>query len=836
MSSGGLQVPSTMVEKLNESRGDTIAQEMVKVFQFERRNIIFNKDSKFSVSSLRRRLPSRSTSETGSYDSGLNNSKSVFKPRQPVYLATFNVRSLKQAGRQMAVARMLDSLCIDVCCLSETRMQDASTVIELTAPSLSSRFRLHTSGDAEAAVAGYATFAMSSKEAASGQTGRDEDPQSPTVMSNSSQVTLTEFGGNEAPYVDSSEHGTYTSRLMPTSSQIDSDGASSYKSRDKRRSSVKIDRRVYVQQHTASLSSISTEQDDSSYTGSSSEDEEDSPQRENPRERWLKPASRPTNSRGFNDFCVQKIRRASFGLREIEIAEQAPLSAVMNFDHLLQVISYTQCILFHFSIFISSEMPALVNLRKRAKDDQPLKGAQILGCTHVTAHTAVLLETLVVLGAQVRWCACNIYSTQNEVAAALAEKGYAIYAWKGESEEDFWWCIDQCIKHDSWLPNVVLDDGGDLTHRLHKEYPDLLSGVRGIVEESVTGVHRLYQYVKAGTLRVPAMNVSDSINKSKFDNYYLCKESVVDALKRTTDMMISGKTVLVCGYGEVGKGVCHALKGIGAFVCITEIDPICALQARLSGVMRALTNDDCATISFFSPPSMDGYRVVKIEEVIRSVDVVITCTGNKSVVTRAHMDSMKNGCVVCNMGHSNTEIDVRSLQTPDLTWERVRSQVDHVIWMDGKRIVLIAEGRLANLSCSTVPSIVISVSASTQIFHVFLFQALALIELYNAPPGRYKNDVYLLPKKMDEYVATLHLSLFNARLTELTDDQAKYLGVNKTGPFKPSNYRDVHFVIIVQIFVMLSDPFVFLHLFAATNSRDSVDPMRTYVFRLGACI
>ncbi|OON20425.1 adenosylhomocysteinase, partial [Opisthorchis viverrini] len=675
------------------------------------------------------------------------------------------------------------------------------------------------------------------EEAASGQTGRDEDPQSPTVMSNSSQVTLTEFGGNEAPYVDSSEHGTYTSRLMPTSSQIDSDGASSYKSRDKRRSSVKIDRRVYVQQHTASLSSISTEQDDSSYTGSSSEDEEDSPQRENPRERWLKPASRPTNSRGFNDFCVQKIRRASFGLREIEIAEQ--------------------------------EMPALVNLRKRAKDDQPLKGAQILGCTHVTAHTAVLLETLVVLGAQVRWCACNIYSTQNEVAAALAEKGYAIYAWKGESEEDFWWCIDQCIKHDSWLPNVVLDDGGDLTHRLHKEYPDLLSGVRGIVEESVTGVHRLYQYVKAGTLRVPAMNVSDSINKSKFDNYYLCKESVVDALKRTTDMMISGKTVLVCGYGEVGKGVCHALKGIGAFVCITEIDPICALQA-----------------------SMDGYRVVKIEEVIRSVDVVITCTGNKSVVTRAHMDSMKNGCVVCNMGHSNTEIDVRSLQTPDLTWERVRSQVDHVIWMDGKRIVLIAEGRLANLSCSTVPSIVISVSASTQ--------ALALIELYNAPPGRYKNDVYLLPKKMDEYVATLHLSLFNARLTELTDDQAKYLGVNKTGPFKPSNYRhwrssnctmphlavtrmmsifyrkrwvdeyvatlhlslfnarlteltddqakylgvnktgpfkpsnyrDVHFVIIVQIFVMLSDPFVFLHLFAATNSRDSVDPMRTYVFRL----
>ncbi|KAF8567805.1 hypothetical protein P879_03461 [Paragonimus westermani] len=467
--------------------------------------------------------------------------------------------------------------------------------------------------------------------------------------------------------------------------------------------------------------------DSASYTGSSSEnEEEESQQRENPRERWLKPAGRATNSRGFTDFCVQKIRQASFGRREIEIAEQ--------------------------------EMPGLVALRTRAKDDQPLKGAKVLGCTHVTAHTAVLLETLVVLGAQVRWCACNIYSTQNEVAAALAEKGYSIYAWKGESEEDFWWCVDRCINQDGWTPNVVLDDGGDLTHRLHKEHPELLSGVRGIVEESVTGVHRLYQYVKAGTLCVPAMNVSDSITKSKFDNYYLCKESIVDALKRTTDMMISGKAVLVCGYGEVGKGVSHALKGIGAFVCVTETDPVCALQA-----------------------CMDGYRVVKTEDVIRSVDVVITCTGNKSVITRAHMDSMKNGCVVCNMGHSNTEIDVRSLQTPDLTWERVRSQVDHVIWMDGKRIVLIAEGRLANLSCSTVPSIVVSVSASTQ--------ALALIELYNAPTGRYKNDVYLLPKKMDEYVATLHLPLFNARLTDLTDEQAKYLGVNKTGPFKPSNYR-----------------------------------------------
>ncbi|CAH8536454.1 unnamed protein product [Schistosoma guineensis] len=467
--------------------------------------------------------------------------------------------------------------------------------------------------------------------------------------------------------------------------------------------------------------------DSASYTGSSSDDDdEESQQRENPKERYLKPGLRAVNSRGFNDFCVQKIRQASFGRREIEIAEQ--------------------------------EMPGLMALRKRAKTDQPLKGAKILGCTHVTAHTAVLLETMVCLGAQVRWCACNIYSTQNEVAAALAESGVPIYAWKGETEEDFWWCINRCISAEGWIPNVVLDDGGDLTHQLHKNYKELLSGICGIVEESVTGVHRLYQYVKSGTLGVPAMNISDSITKSKFDNFYLCKESIVDSLKRTTDMMISGKTVLVCGYGEVGKGVCQALRGLGAFVCISEIDPICALQA-----------------------CMDGYRVVKIDEVIRSVDIVVTCTGNKGVITRAHMDQMKNGCVVCNMGHSNTEIDVRSLQTPDLTWERVRSQVDHVIWMDGKRIVLIAEGRLANLSCSTVPSIVVSVSASTQI--------LALIELYNAPAGRYKNDVYLLPKKMDEYVATLHLPLFNGRITELTDEQARYLGVNKTGPFKPSNYK-----------------------------------------------
>ncbi|CAH8504780.1 unnamed protein product [Schistosoma turkestanicum] len=553
--------------------------------------------------------------------------------------------------------------------------------------------------------------------------------QSDQLVFTSSQVTLKAFGSNNSGEVSTDDLPKLCapgSRLIPAESLTNSDSTSSYKSREKRRSSVLIDKRAYHQNQHPSLSSISSGQDDSSYTGSSSDDEEESQQHESPKERYLKPGLRAVNSRGFNDFCVQKIRQASFGRREIEIAEQ--------------------------------EMPGLMALRKRAKTDQPLKGAKILGCTHVTAHTAVLLETMVCLGAQVRWCACNIYSTQNEVAAALAESGFPVYAWKGETEEDFWWCINRCICAEGWIPNAVLDDGGDLTHQLHKNYKELLSGICGIVEESVTGVHRLYQYVKSGTLGVPAMNISDSITKSKFDNFYLCKESIVDSLKRTTDMMISGKTVLVCGYGEVGKGVCQALRGLGAFVCISEIDPICALQA-----------------------CMDGYRVVKIDEVIRSVDIVVTCTGNKGVITRAHMDQMKNGCVVCNMGHSNTEIDVRSLQTPDLTWERVRSQVDHVIWMDGKRIVLIAEGRLANLSCSTVPSIVVSVSACTQI--------LALIELYNAPAGRYKSDVYLLPKKMDEYVATLHLPLFNGRITELTDEQARYLGVNKTGPFKPSNYK-----------------------------------------------
>ncbi|XP_052779845.1 S-adenosylhomocysteine hydrolase-like protein 1 isoform X1 [Mya arenaria] len=494
----------------------------------------------------------------------------------------------------------------------------------------------------------------------------------------------------------------------------------------RKRHSVQLDRRVSQQlldttkfdRRSSNASSCSRSGDSlSSYTGSSSEEEDEA----NPRDKQQK------NSKGSTDFCVKNIDHAAFGRREIEIAEQ--------------------------------EMPGLMALRKRAESDKPpLQGAKIIGCTHITAQTAVLIETMVHLGASVRWAACNIYSTQNEVAAALAESGFPIFAWKGESEEDFWWSIDKCINADGWQPNMILDDGGDATHLMLKRYPALFNMVKGLVEESVTGVHRLYQLSKSGKLTVPAMNVNDSVTKTKFDNLYSCRESILDALKRTTDIMFGGKQVLVLGYGEVGKGVTSALKGLGAIVMVTEIDPICALQA-----------------------SMEGFRVVRIEEVVKNIDVAITCSGNKNVISRAHMDRMKTGCIVCNMGHSNTEIDVNSLRTPDLTWEKVRSQVDHIIWPDGKRIILIAEGRLVNLSCSSVPSFVVSITAVTQ--------ALALIELFNAPAGRYKQDVYLLPKKMDEYVALLHLPTFDAHLTELSDEQAKYLGLSKTGPFKPNYYR-----------------------------------------------
>ncbi|XP_078805006.1 S-adenosylhomocysteine hydrolase-like protein 1 isoform X5 [Oryzias latipes] len=432
------------------------------------------------------------------------------------------------------------------------------------------------------------------------------------------------------------------------------------------------------------------------------------------------------NSKGFSDFCIKNIKQADFGRKEIEIAQQ--------------------------------EMPALMILRKRTAGEKPLAGANVVGCTHITAQTAVLIETLSALGAQCRWSACNIFSTQNAVAAALAEGGISVFAWKGESEDDFWWCIDQCVAADRWQPNLILDDGGDMTHWIYKKHPALFKKLKGIVEESVTGVYRLYQLSKKGKLCIPTMNVNDSVTKQKFDNLYCCKESIVDGLKRTTDVMIGGKQVVVCGYGEVGKGSCASLKALGAIVYVTEVDPICALQA-----------------------CMDGFRVITLTEIIRQVDMVITCTGNKNIVGREHFDKMKSGCIVCNMGHSNTEIDLTSLQTTELKWQRVRPHVDHIIWPDGKRVILLAEGRLLNLSCSTVPSFVLSITATTQ--------ALALIELYNAPDGRYNQDIYLLPKKMDEYVASLHLPTFDAHLTELTDDQAKYLGISKYGPFKPNYYR-----------------------------------------------
>jgi len=436
------------------------------------------------------------------------------------------------------------------------------------------------------------------------------------------------------------------------------------------------------------------------------------------------------NSRGFSDFAVRRIKHAQYGRREIEIAEQ--------------------------------EMPGLIALRRRAESDKPLQGAKVVGCTHITAQTAVLIETLIRLGAQVRWCACNIFSTQNEVAAALAEESIPIFAWKGETDDDFWWCIKKAIGGDQgWQPNMILDDGGDLTHYCHKHYSTLFSTIRGIVEESVTGVHRLYQMCRTQTLTVPAMNVNDSVTKTKFDNLYLCRESIIDAIKRCTDIMFGGKQVVVCGYGEVGKGCCSALRGMGCFVYVTEIDPICALQA-----------------------CMEGYKVVRLEEVIKQVDILVTASGSKNTITRESLDKLKNGVIVCNMGHSNTEIDISFLRDPsqsDLQVERVRTNVDHVIWPNGKRIVLIAEGRIMNLCCSSVPSFVVSITAATQ--------ALALIELYNAPANRYKCDVYLLPKKMDEYVASLHLPAFDAHLTELTDEQCKYLGINKAGPFKPNYYR-----------------------------------------------
>jgi adenosylhomocysteinase len=404
-----------------------------------------------------------------------------------------------------------------------------------------------------------------------------------------------------------------------------------------------------------------------------------------------------------------------------------------------------------------TEMPGLMALRTEFGATKPLKGARIAGCLHMTIQTAALIETLIALGAEVRWSSCNIFSTQDHAASAIAAAGIPVFAWKGESEEEYWWCVEQTlIGPNGWTPNLLLDDGGDLTQIIHQKHPQLLSSIKGVSEETTTGVARLYEMAKQGQLKIPAINVNDAVTKSKFDNLYGCRESLLDGLKRATDVMIAGKVALILGYGDVGKGCAQALRGQGASVLIAEIDPICALQA-----------------------AMEGYRVVTLDEVAEQVDIVVTATGNFHVVTHEHMKRMRNQAILCNIGHFDSEIDIQSLK--QYKWENIKPQVDHVIFPDGKRIIVLAEGRLVNLGCATGhPSFVMSAS--------FTNQVLAQIELFlNA--SQYENEVYVLPKLLDEKVARLHLGRIGAKLTVLTTEQAKYLGVNKNGPYKPEMYR-----------------------------------------------
>ncbi|TDJ14189.1 MAG: adenosylhomocysteinase [Gammaproteobacteria bacterium] len=404
-----------------------------------------------------------------------------------------------------------------------------------------------------------------------------------------------------------------------------------------------------------------------------------------------------------------------------------------------------------------TEMPGLMTTREEYGTSKPLTGARIAGCLHMTIQTAVLMETLIALGAEIRWSSCNIFSTQDHAAAAMAEAGIPVFAWKGESEEEFLWCIDQTIfGPDGWRPNMILDDGGDLTIIMHEKYGDLLKDVRGISEETTTGVKRLHDMVKDGTLACPAINVNDSVTKSKFDNLYGCRESLVDGIKRATDVMIAGKTAVVCGYGDVGKGCAQSLRGLGATVWITEIDPICALQA-----------------------AMEGFRVVTMEQAAPDADIFVTATGNAGVITHDHMLRMKNEAIVCNIGHFDAEIDIAALRKHE--WVNIKPQVDHVVFEDGKRIILLAEGRLVNLGCATGhPSFVMSNS--------FTNQVLAQIELWQNPKN-YAKQVYVLPKHLDEKVARLHLKKLGVSLTELTPEQSEYIGVPKEGPFKPEHYR-----------------------------------------------
>ena len=404
-----------------------------------------------------------------------------------------------------------------------------------------------------------------------------------------------------------------------------------------------------------------------------------------------------------------------------------------------------------------TEMPGLMALREEFKGQKPLDGVRLTGCLHMTIQTAVLIETLADLGADIRWSSCNIFSTQDHAAAAIAASGVPVFAWKGESEEEYWWCVEQTIAGpDGWAPNMILDDGGDLTQILHDKYPDLMKNIKGLSEETTTGVKRLYDMQKDGSLACPAFNVNDSVTKSKFDNLYGCRESLVDGIKRATDVMIAGKVAVVCGYGDVGKGCAQSLRGLGATVFITEIDPICALQA-----------------------AMEGYRVVEFDDICDQVDIVVTATGNYHVVSGPQMDRMKDQAIVCNIGHFDNEIDVEYLKKYE--WDNIKPQVDHIVFPDGKRIILLAEGRLVNLGCATGhPSFVMSNS--------FTNQVLAQIELWKNSAD-YKNEVYVLPKHLDEKVARLHLERIGAQITELSDEQADYIGVAKDGPFKPEHYR-----------------------------------------------
>jgi len=402
-------------------------------------------------------------------------------------------------------------------------------------------------------------------------------------------------------------------------------------------------------------------------------------------------------------------------------------------------------------------MPGLMAIREEYGSSKPLKGANIVGCLHMTIQTAVLIETLVHLGASVRWSSCNIFSTQDHAAAAIARKGIPVFAWKGETEEEYWWCVKQTIDgNKDWKPNMILDDGGDLTALMHKDYKDLLKDIKGVSEETTTGVKELKKMEKNGSLLIPAFNVNDSVTKSKFDNLYGCRESLVDSIRRATDVMMSGKVAIVAGFGDVGKGSAASLRQAGARVMVTETDPICALQA-----------------------SMEGYEVVLMDEMIGNADIVVTATGNKDIVTADHMRKMKDRSILCNIGHFDNEIQVDALK--NYKWNEIKPQVHEIEFPDKKRIILLAEGRLVNLGCATGhPSFVMSAS--------FTNQVMAQIELWNNP-DKYERKVYVLPKHLDEKVAELHLAKVGAKLTKLSNDQADYIGVSPQGPFKGEAYR-----------------------------------------------